>query len=256
MITIKNTENLAGVCISGDYNDLDNLVDAFHAITIDEFSEKNQSYINISTRVLGVCYDVRHALQGDRDVEFVDNGMDEEKMKYHSIIAPKNNVYYKCNYLYPEMFFVMLALNELVKLRVIDLVKSKRVYNGTLDKNVIWDGKIATIRYFQSEFMKCVKEVLTETSFNRWLKLMNDDYINIQDICDQYVDLQNIKYINMNKGKRLKSLASIAKRMATFCFDDEHSEIKEVVEQAAKKYGCSEVDIQLKDIEYPDEIIW
>lgn len=30
MITVKNTENLTGVSISGDYNDLENLVDAFH----------------------------------------------------------------------------------------------------------------------------------------------------------------------------------------------------------------------------------
>lgn len=51
MVIIKNTENLAGVSISGDFNDLDKLVDAFYAITIDELSEKYQTYIAISTRV-------------------------------------------------------------------------------------------------------------------------------------------------------------------------------------------------------------
>lgn len=85
MITIENTENLVRVCISGDYNDLDKLVDASYTITIDEYSEKNKSHVEISTRVLGLCYDVRHALQGDREVELVDNGMGEDKMKYHSI---------------------------------------------------------------------------------------------------------------------------------------------------------------------------
>ena len=45
-----------------------------------------------------------------------------------------NDVYYKCNYLYPEMFFIMLALNELVKIRIRELVKGKHTYNNALDK--------------------------------------------------------------------------------------------------------------------------
>lgn len=256
MITIKNTEKLTGVCISGDFYDLDKLVDAFYAVTIDEFSEKNRNYIEMSTRVLGLCYDVRHAFQGDREVELVDNGMDEDKMRFHSIIAPKKNVYYKCNYFYPEMFFVMLALNELIKLRIRDVVKSKYVYNEAFDKNVIWDDKIATIRCFQSEFMKCVKELLTETSFKRWLSLMNADYINIEQIAGQYIDFLNIKYINMSKEKRLKNLNIIARMIAGFSSDSEHLNIKEVVAKAAKEYGCPEGDIQLQGIEYPDEIVW
>jgi hypothetical protein len=255
MITIKNTENLVGVSISGDFNDLDKLVEAFYAITIDEISEKNKSHIGISTRVLGLCYDVRHALQGDREVELVENGMNEDKMRFHAIIAPKNNVYYKCNYLYPEMLFVMLALNELVKLRIRELVKSKYGYNDALDKNVIWDDKIATIRSFQAEFIKCVKEVLTEASFTRWLKLMNGDYINIEEITGQYVDLQNIKYINMNKEKRLKNLSIIAKRIIEFRTDAEHRGIKEAVDEAAKEHNCPEGDIRLIGLEYPEEIL-
>ena len=256
MIIIKNTENLAGVCISGDFNDLDKLVDAFYAITIDEFSEKHKNHIDISTRVLGLCYDIRHAFQGDREIELVANGMDQDKMKFHSIIAPQNNVYYKCNYLYPEMFFVMLALNELAKLRIRELVKSRHVYNEALDKNVIWDDTIATIRSFQGEFMKCVKEVLTEASFKRWLKLMNGDYLNIWEIAGQYVDLQNIRFINMSKEKRLKNLTIIAKRIAEFRTENEHGNIKEVVVEAAKEDGCAEGSIRLKGIDYPEEIVW
>ncbi|UNC92047.1 DUF6904 family protein [Candidatus Contubernalis alkaliaceticus] len=53
------------------YVDLEALVTALHEITIDEYSEKNSNYIDISTRVLGLCYDVRHAMQGDREVELI-----------------------------------------------------------------------------------------------------------------------------------------------------------------------------------------
>ncbi len=256
MLKMKSTDNYAGVTISGDFNDLESLVDAFHEITIDEFSDKHVKYIDMSTRVLGLCYDVRHAMQGDRDVELIDNGMDEDKMRFHSVITPKHNVYYTCNCLYPEMFFIMLALNELVKLRITELVKSKYGYNDALHKKVIWDKSIATIRNFQAEFMECVRNVLTEASFTRWLNIMNSDYINIEDIAHQYVDVYNIKYINMTRDQRLKNLSKIAKRIIEFNADGEHREIKRVVKEAAIKYGCSEGNIRLKGIEYPEDIVW
>lgn len=43
----------------------------------------------------------------------------------------------------------------------------------------------------------------------------------------------------MNKEKRLKNLSSIAKRIAEYRYDKEHEEITEVVESAAREYGCS-----------------
>lgn len=256
MITIKNTPNLAGVVISGDFNDFYNLVEAFHDIAISEYSERHHQYIEISTRVLGLCYDIRHAYMGDREIELVDNNMTEEIMKWHSIITPKNNVYYSCNYLYPEMFFVMLALNRLVELRIRDLAKTKHIYKGAMDKKVIWDDTIATIRSFQAAFVKCVKDTFTSATFSRWLSVMNSDHIRLENIAGQYVDLWNIKYLDMTKEKRLKNLSIIAKRIAQFSEDSEHEEIKEVVMKAAKEYRCEPGAIRLYGIEYPDEMEW
>jgi len=255
LITVTNTENLLGVTISGDYDDLNNLVDAFHEITVDEYSEKHQRYIEISTRVLGLCYDIRHAYQGDREIEFVDNNMTEDKMKWHSVIAPKNNVYYSCNYLYPEMFVVMLALNELVELRIKDLTKTKYIYKEAMDKRAIWDETIAIIRLFQAEFVKCVKSTFTDATFSRWLNVMNNSF-GIEDIAGQYVDLLNIKYIGMTKEKRLKNLSSIAKRITEFRFDNDHKEIKEVVSEAAKTHQCESGAIRLQGIDYPEKFEW
>lgn len=256
MITIKNTPNLTGVTISGDYNDLYNLVEAFHDITIGEYSEKHRRFIDISTRVLGLCYDIRHAYQGDREVELMDNNMNADKMKWHSIIAPKSNVYYSCNCLYPEMFLIMLALNTLVELRIKYLTKAKYIYNEAMDKKVIWDETIATIRFLQAEFVKCVKGTFTEATFARWMNVMNSGYINIEDITVQYVDLLNIKYINMTKEKRLKNLSSIARRIVEFRYDNEHIEIKEVVMEAAREHQCEPGAITLQGVEYPEDIEW
>ncbi len=256
MIKITNTPNLTGVTISGDCNDLFKLVEAFHEITVDEYSEKYHRYVAISTRVLGLCYDIRHAGQGDRGVELVDNNMTEDKMKWHSIIAPKNNIYYSCNYLYPEMFFVMLALNELVELRIKDLTKTKFIYQEAMDKKVIWDETIAVVRLFQAEFVKCVRGTLADASFARWLNVMNGSYIGIAGIVGQYIDLLNIKYINMTKEKRLKNLSPIAKRIAEFSCDNDHEEIKQVVTEAAKEHRCEPGAIRLQGIEYPQDFTW
>ena len=193
---------------------------------------------------------------GDIGVELVDNNMDGNKMKWHSIIAPENNVYYKCNSLYPEMFFIILALNELVNLRIVELTKAKYVYKEALAGKVIWDDTIATIRSFQAEFAKCVKGTIKETSFTRWINFMNKDYLFIRGMAGQYVDVLNIKYIKMTAGKRLKSLTSIARMIAEYEYDEEHEQIKEAVEEAAKEYGCAQGEIRLQGIEYPEDIKW
>jgi hypothetical protein len=207
-------------------------------------------------RLLGFCYDLRHAFQGDREIEFLDNMMDEDKMSFHSTITPKTNVQYKFNYLYPEMMFVMLAINALVKIRIQDLSKSKYIYDSAFDKKVVWDDTLTTVRSFQAKFAKCVKDTLSENSFARWLNFMNSDYIYIEDIAGQYLDLQNIEYLNLIKEDRLKKLNTFAKRIADFKAYNDHREIKDIVVKASKERGCTTSDIQISGIEYPEDIEW
>jgi len=88
------------------------------------------------------------------------------------------------------------------------------------------------------------------------MTLMNSDYIGIEDIAGQYIDLLNIKYINMTKEKRLKTLSGIAKRIVEFRYDDEHKAIKEVVMEATNEHRCDPGAIRLKGIEYPEDFEW
>ena len=130
MIKIKSTPNLTGVKITGDFYDFYELVEAFYDITINEFDEKHSEYIDISTRLLGLSYDIRHAYQGDRDIEIIENGMTRDIMKLHERIVPDKNLYYSCNYLYPEMFYCMIAINNLIMLRIQDITKTRYVFSG------------------------------------------------------------------------------------------------------------------------------
>jgi len=93
MIYVTNTPNNAGVAIYGDCLDFDALYKALHTVVGNE--EEHIQYEAACIRVLGVCYDLRHALMGDREVEFINNGMNKDKMRNMGIIAHDKNVYLK-----------------------------------------------------------------------------------------------------------------------------------------------------------------
>ena len=257
MISIRNTENLTGITIRGDFADFYALVDAFHEIAIYEDSEKNHEYIEASTRILSICYDVRHAYMGDRGIVLVDNNLDEDKKKRHDIKAPKQNVYYECNCLYPEMIFATITINELIDVRIKALTKKNHLsYDSHIDKKVIWDKTITVLRGFQSAFAECVRETLTPNLYSRWLSAITKPYIPMRSMALQYLDIINLKYIDMAKEKRLKSFTAITRRISDYWNDDEYQEVKSSVSRAAKIHGCPESEIGLRGVDYPDEIEW
>lgn len=92
MISAKPTENLAGITVEGNFDDF---------------------YWGVKNRLLAVCYDIRHAYMGDREVKLVDNGVHDEMMKWHSMILPKQEVHYAVKFLFPEAVFVVLSAPDL-----------------------------------------------------------------------------------------------------------------------------------------------
>jgi hypothetical protein len=250
VIYISNTPNYAGVAICGDGLDFEALYEALHEVVGEE-----GEYVRFEAarlRVLGVCYDLRHALMGDREVEFVDNGMDKEKMRNMAVIAHDKNVYLKINVLWPELLFVTMALNDFVRLRA--QKQARNSYEMMLDKRNIWDAVIAQVRLFQTAIAKSIKEVVTPPSFSRVMNLLQHDYTWTDGYIEQYLDFLNIKFIAMDKEKRLKSIPTMAKRLNEH--GKEYREIESMVLAGAKKFGCPVEDIELKGIDYPEEFDW
>jgi hypothetical protein len=250
MIYVTNTPNNAGVAIYGDCLDFDALYEALHTVVGNE--EEHMRYEAARIRVLGVCYDLRHALMGDREVEFIDNGMNKDRMRSMGIIAHDKNVYLKINVLWPELLFVTMALNDFVRLYAEKQAKNN--YYAMLDKRNIWDGSIAQVRLFQAAIAKCIKEVVSPASFSRMMNLLNHDYTWTDGYITQYLDVLNIRFINMDKEKRLKSIPTMAKRLNEH--DKEYREIESVVLDGAREFGRPACDIRLEGIEYPEEIDW
>jgi len=256
MITVENTDNLAGVTICGDYEDLYNLVDAFHTLTISEDDLKYSEYIYMSIRVLGLCYDIRHASQGDREVVLVDNGMTSDCMVWHEMVVPKKNVYYSCNCMYPEMIYDMMALNELVRIRIEKLSGQKNTNDGLFHKHVVWDEVIANIRFLQSQFNNCVKRTLTPAAYARWINLITSNDSDLYKMPGQYMDLLNNKYHEMDKEEREKSISVITKRISQYKTNPEYIQLSRELEDAAVKLNCPVQKIRFKGLEYPEVIKW
>lgn len=105
ILQTKPTEHLMGITIQGDYNDFSELVDSIYSI-IGLGEESDDMYYGVKNRLLGICHDIRHAYQGDRNVVLVDNNMDKDKMKWHEQITPEQNVYYSVEVLLPKAIFV------------------------------------------------------------------------------------------------------------------------------------------------------
>ncbi|HLU23427.1 MAG TPA: hypothetical protein VKZ77_13260 [Bacillaceae bacterium] len=250
MIQVKNTPNYIGVTISGDYYDFETLYDSLHAIVGDEWEWED--YEGARLRVLGVCYDIRHALMGHREVMFVENGLDEYKMKQLSVIANDKNIYLACNVLWPEVLFVLMALNDFIRLYA--KKQSKGNYYALNDYRNVWDPSIATVRSFQAVIAKCMKETIPETSINRVIKLMNHDYSWADNYATQYLDELNCRFIEMEAEKRIKNITIMAKRIAEK--GREYQAVNEAVLKATREYNCHMTEIRMSTSEYPEFIEW
>ena len=240
MITVTSTPNHAGVSIRGDHHDLQQLYDALREVVGGEGQFPSQTVARL--RVLGLCYDIRHALMGDREVEFVDNGMHADLKRHLGILAPDKNVYYAWRTYWPEILFITMALNEFAE------------GHDRRAKRKHWDPVVAAVRAFQAAVADCIRDTVPETAVVRMLNAMNGRFSTYERYCTQYIDMWNVKFLKMTPEKRLKQLSVIAKR-----FDEKDADywsIQAVVKAAAREHGCPEDAVRLVGWDYPEEIDW
>jgi len=180
--------------------------------------------------------------------------MNNDLFVYHKQITSLENVNYLCNYLYPEMFFVMMALNDLIGLRAGDMSKDR--YQKFHDKKVVWDNTITTLRFFQAQFAQCLEKTLSKASFSRMLGYLNSDPSDTSLMVGQFVDFLNIEYSKLTREQRLKKLNSYAKRISEYMNDQDHRELRNAVYDAAKEHNMPEDNVRFAGMEYPEDIEW
>lgn len=239
MLSIQSTEQLTGARISGDYWDFDELINAIYAIIGDE--NKYYDYQGARLRILGVCYNLRHAAQGARHIEFVGNGLNKGVLTQHQMIVPEKNVYYATEIFWPELIFTAIALNDFI-----------RLHQERIDASD-WNIHIATIRKFQATVSECLEQELNEEEYLVFLKMLHTKSPLTFRYATQYVDVLNLEYIHLSVAERKEHLAAFALRL--MLEDEEYIALKEQLMEAIKTTKDALHDVQI-NIDYPKEIIW
>lgn len=239
MLSVTNTENMTGVLISGDFWDLDELCTAIYLLTGEK--DRYMEWQGARMRLLSVVYDLRHASQGDRNIEFVANGLHKETMKAHDFIAPENNIYYSTEALWPEIIFSFIAINDFIKLY--------KKYEHASD----FDLHIVNARKFQAIIAEVLKENMTQAEYTAFLSAILSPDSNVEEYAVQYIDMLNLSFINMTKEQRTKSFSSIVKNIVID--NNEYESIKQQIISEANKTKSSIHDLQL-NVKYPEHIEW
>jgi hypothetical protein len=199
MLAITDTPYHTGVKISGDYFDLDRLDQALHRVIGNE--DKHDNYKEARKRILGISSEIRHAAQGDRNIEMVFNGLQGHVKKQHGFIAPDKNIYFSVEILWPEILFASIALKDFIRIHKKEL------------KNPEWDFHLHTASHFQALVLDCLHGQTQEEEFQAILEAFSNA-LPVEDYAIQYIDFLNLKYINAAKQQREKMLPAIAEKIA------------------------------------------
>ena len=228
MIIATPTENLAGITIEGEFQDFYELVDSIYRITSNEdgmMQDYGDEYWAVKNRLLGLCYDIRHAYMGDRDVKLVDNEFDEELKKAHALIVPDKNLHYSVNVLFPEALFVALSAPELY-------LPAYKYYGAKAIKKQKEGGEFSHFAYPYFYYIK--------------------DKANIDQLCAAVLEA----FAEVVGDEEMEKLKNIAKRLLTK--PSGYMSMKKDLEYGAALYGCTIHELHDPKLEdqYPEEILW
>lgn len=258
MISIKPTENLTGVTIQGDFYDFYELVDTIHRMFTSEEDDRSDSYYGVKNRMLGICYDIRHAYMGDREVVLKDNAMSKELMKWHKIKTSMQNVYYSVNLLFPEAIFVAVSASHAFLEASSEYGKRGRAKEekgglpAFLYSDYIRDR--ANIEVFCAGIWQALGEAIGDEELEKLIRFMLRSYEDYRNYATHYIDKCNIELINTPLEKRKSKLKSIAKRMIKK--PDAYYNMKDDLDYWAKYYNTSIYELRLPELEYPEVIEW
>ncbi len=229
MIKLENTPKALGITIKGDYYDLNELYDAvcqpadlYFTFIFNALKEKYPSnperyedligdYDYAHNCILGLCYDIRHAYQGDRDIEY----MREDKNKY-----------YKVDVLYPWMIYYLLFFKRISQYDFDeeDFATLNYPYN-----NLEHQKNMSILKHFSIQIWECLIKLLGEEKASRLYRLSTkkDDHILMEF---SYVEAFCQYYCDANKrGKLIHKNMLLA--FINECFNEKNDDYDEAIKK-------------------------
>ena len=259
MITMKPTEHLVGITVQGDYYDFDAFEDAAHRLTgVWPDEDYKDPYYASSNRLLGICYDIRHARQGDRELAVRDNGLSREMMKWHNIVMSEQTAYFSVNILFPEAIFVAASSEKLLAYAAKyygkkgEQLKEKENWPFS-HKYTEYVQDCGVIRNFNAQVWSALGEVIGEVGLENILKAQSP-YETYTNYAAQYIDKLDIDLIKTKPEKRAGKLKTMAKRIVVPYSD--YYQTYRTVSDAAHEYKCSMHELHDPNLEWPEEIEW
>jgi len=179
-------------------------------------------------------------------------------MKWHSIITPKQNVYYSVEILFPEAVFVALS--------VPDMYFYSRHYYGEMGKRIqTEDLRVnsyteylkdkAILDLLSAAILEALAAVIGDEELEKLLRFRNNRYEEVfAGYVSQYLDKCNIEYIKTPQEKRKDKLRNITKRLIQK--PAAYENMKWDLKQSARQYNCSIYELYDPRHDYPEEIIW
>lgn len=242
MLKVELTKNYAGVKISGDYNDLDNLYDSINYFIKEETNSLGE-YI-MQNHIYGFLYDVRHAYQGDREAILIDNNLQDDKKQWLGIKkkdVTEKNMYFSFNYLLPDIFLDMI----LIKNFMVNIDKKA---------NDVYNPYINMVNYFYSLALHSLENFLTEVKFNKVKKGIMNAFTNDKIFIPQWFEIISIDYAKMTKKQREKEFMHIMDSIYNYMNYENYYSMKKELEKLCKEKNCNLDNLHYDD--YPEEIEW
>ena len=250
MLTIKTTEKLTGVVVSGTYGDLNNLYDALSNVIGEEWSYPEFEACRI--RVLRLCYDIRHAYQGDRNRGKVEFG--EEVFSFE--------------YLWPEMVFIFAVLDDFNRLSegsgcYLKQENAEQMFYHPDTRDMLLErlpDDIALVRYFQNLIKNAFQRTIDPKRYKKIMSAYEKGYSYtlykryFHDFCCQWVDIQNVKYLKRAPEKRKSFLATVSEKI--LFNNTEYDSLKISLAAYAAANNVPYYELEVDGMQYPDEIEW
>jgi hypothetical protein len=229
MLTIRPTPRLAGLSISGDLQDLQALYEALSDIIGDESLEGGE-YEMPALNILAICYELRQAWQGNRQVEFIENGLSDDMRQNLKVLAPARNVYFKTRIHLPEILFDIMTLNDFIEMG------NRRTKLPDLDP------VIQRVRCFQADVTAVLTELLDPAAGARLTRLIYGSVPRYRSFYTHYVDELTAKYLKQTPEKRQQQIIPLARRLDAL--GDDYRRLESDLVDTAAELNCQVSDLE------------
>ena len=257
MLHVELTEHFTGFRIHGDYDALDKLYDTVWTLAdVAAPGDEPKPDESMRARLLALCYDLRHAYQGDRGVTTRPSGMDAEKASWLGIdYAPRNQIF-SVEVLYPEAMYEFLVLDHLVELRRKKILGSKaRLTSPYAQCKALYDQLITHTRYYQGLMVDALRPHVSSQMLTRVLQQAAAPYSNVSAMYTQWVDVINMDWMAMTQKKRAKGFSTVVRDLADYSLHEQYREMRADIDASAKENGTHVDNVRL-NLEYPEDIEW